>query len=170
MKRVLLLNASEEVLAIISWQRAVTMLCSDKAHEPYNYKDSYAIPTASGVFNLPTAIILHSYVTVPFKKVQPTRKNILRRDQYQCMYCEKELTLSTCTLDHVVPSSKGGPHSWRNLVASCKKCNSKKGDQPLERTGMKLKGRIFVPTREFLVMSAIDKSMNGSWQRWTPQK
>ncbi len=170
MKRVLLLNASEEVLAIISWQRAVTMLCSEKAHKPYNYKDSYAIQTASGVFNLPTAIILHSYVTVPFKKVQPTRKNILRRDHYQCMYCEKELTLSTCTLDHVVPTSKGGLHSWRNLVAACKKCNSKKGDQPLERTGMKLKGKIFVPTREFLVMSAIDKSMNGSWQRWTPQK
>ena len=170
MKRVLLLNASEEVLALISWQRAVTMLCAEKAHEPYNYEDNYDIKTPSGVFKLPTAIVLHSYVNIPFKKVQPTRKNILCRDRFQCMYCEKELTHTTCTLDHVVPTSKGGPHTWRNLVASCKKCNSKKGDQLLDRVGMKLKGRAFVPTREFLVMNAIDKSMNGSWQRWAPQK
>ncbi len=170
MRRVLLLNASEEVLAIISWQRAVTMLCSDKAHGPYNYDDAYDIKTPKGVFKLPTAIVLHSYVIVPFKKVQPTRKNILRRDQYQCMYCGKELSLSTCTLDHIVPQSKRGTHDWKNLVASCKKCNSKKGDQTLDRAGMKLKGRPFVPTREFLIVNAIDKSMNGSWQRWTPQK
>ncbi len=170
MKQVLLLNASEEALAIISWQRAVTMLCSGKAYEPYNFEESYDIPTPSGVFQLPTAIILHAYVTVPFKRVQPTRKNVLQRDRYICQYCGKLLTLGTCTLDHVVPQCKNGPSDWRNLVASCKKCNSKKGDMTPEKANMKLMVRPFIPTRNFLMMNAIDKSMNGSWKRWMPRK
>lgn len=170
MKQVLLLNASEEVLAIISWQRAVTMLCSGKAHAPYNFDDTYDIRTTTGVFKLPTAIVLEKYVVVPFKRMQPTRKNVLRRDRFECMYCGKELTLSTCTLDHIIPQSKGGASEWRNLVSSCKKCNSKKGDRSVEEAGLSLRGRPFVPTREFLVLSAIHRSMNGAWQRWTPQK
>ena len=170
MKQVLLLNASEEALAIISWQRAVTMLCSGKAYEPYNFEETYPIKTPNGVFKLPTAIILHQFVIVPFKRVQPTRKNVLQRDRYACQYCGKVLTLSTCTLDHVIPQCKHGATDWRNLVASCKKCNSKKGDCTPEQASMGLRVKPFVPTRNFLMMNAIDKSMNGSWKRWMPQK
>ena len=170
MKQVLLLNASEEILAIISWQRAVTMLCSGKAHAPYNYNETHDIRTSTGIFKLPTAIVLETYVVVPYKRMQPTRKNVLRRDRFECMYCGKELALATCTLDHVHPTSKGGPHEWRNLVSSCKKCNSRKGDRSAQEVGCALRGKPFEPTREFLVLSAIHKSMNGSWKRWTPQK
>lgn len=146
------------------------MLCADKAREPYNFSDYYEIKTTSGVYKLPSAIVLHSYIVVPFKRVQPTRKNILRRDYYECQYCAKALNLTTCTLDHVMPESKGGKSEWLNLVSSCKKCNSHKGNRLPHEAGMKLRNRPWVPTREYLVMSAIDHSMNGSWKRWAPQK
>ena len=50
------------------------------------------------------------------------------RDHGRCMYCEKPLTISVMTCDHVVPHSKGGDFSWENIVAACPKCNAEKGD------------------------------------------
>ena len=32
-----------------------------------------------------------------------------------------------CTLDHVVPLSRGGKHEIENIVLACRKCNIKKG-------------------------------------------
>jgi endogenous inhibitor of DNA gyrase (YacG/DUF329 family) len=32
------------------------------------------------------------------------------------------------TRDHVVPVSKGGPHTWDNVKLACFSCNSRKGD------------------------------------------
>lgn len=36
------------------------------------------------------------------------------------------LVKSTLTLDHVRPISKGGPHTYANIVAACGPCNSSK--------------------------------------------
>ena len=44
-----------------------------------------------------------------------------------CVYCPALAT----TLDHVIPLSRGGPHTKDNLVPCCKSCNSKKGAKPL---------------------------------------
>lgn len=35
------------------------------------------------------------------------------------------------TIDHVIPISKGGPHSWDNVKLCCAECNLKKGSKPL---------------------------------------
>ncbi len=35
---------------------------------------------------------------------------------------------SVCSIDHIIPTSKGGPDIWQNLVLTSKKNNSKKGD------------------------------------------
>ena len=40
------------------------------------------------------------------------------------------------TVDHVLPKSRGGKKSWTNLVASCKKCNQKKGCRTPSECGM----------------------------------
>ena len=45
-----------------------------------------------------------------------------------CYYCG---SLSSITIDHVVPISKGGRHSIGNLVSCCKNCNSSKKDKLL---------------------------------------
>jgi len=44
----------------------------------------------------------------------------------QCAYCGKK---SSLTLDHFVPSSKGGPDCLGNLVPACLSCNSSKQDK-----------------------------------------
>ena len=46
--------------------------------------------------------------------------DILRGDR--CTYCGGPME----ELDHIVPVSGGGEHSWENLTSSCKKCNGTK--------------------------------------------
>jgi hypothetical protein len=41
-------------------------------------------------------------------------------------------------MDHIIPKSQGGEKSWKNIVASCKPCNQKKGNRTPEQAGMKL--------------------------------
>ncbi|HRK53333.1 MAG TPA: HNH endonuclease [Cyclobacteriaceae bacterium] len=44
------------------------------------------------------------------------------------------------------PSSKGGPHSWLNLVTACKRCNAKKGDHTPQEADMYPRHRPYRPT------------------------
>lgn len=49
-----------------------------------------------------------------------------------CFYCRSELNNSNRTLDHKQPLSLGGTNKISNVVACCKKCNSRKGDMGFE--------------------------------------
>ena len=135
-RKVLLLNASEEILNIVDWIKAVKLLNNGKA---LNYSnDFYEIKTSDNVVKLPKTIILKTFVRVPFRRIPPTRKNIFLRDQYTCQYCKVDLDDKNATLDHVVPKSKGGGSTWENLVTSCHDCNLKKGNKPLKDCGLHL--------------------------------
>jgi 5-methylcytosine-specific restriction endonuclease McrA len=73
-----------------------------------------------------------------------SKSAILERDNHQCVYCGCSLrfTQTPCeqepgtflvhgnipTIDHVVPSSRGGSNKASNLVAACVSCNSQKGN------------------------------------------
>jgi 5-methylcytosine-specific restriction endonuclease McrA len=46
----------------------------------------------------------------------------------------------------VIPSSKGGDNSWKNLVTACKRCNALKGDFSPEEAGMELNTIPFRPS------------------------
>jgi 5-methylcytosine-specific restriction endonuclease McrA len=43
-----------------------------------------------------------------------------------CIYCASRLNV---TIDHLIPVARGGRHSIGNLAASCKSCNSSKGNR-----------------------------------------
>ena len=45
-----------------------------------------------------------------------------------CAYCGSTEDL---TLDHIVPLSQGGPHSFDNLCVACRSCNASKGAKKL---------------------------------------
>lgn len=63
-------------------------------------------------------------------KWQALRKAVLERDSYQCQHCGAPAT----DADHIIPKSKGGTDSMDNLLASCKRCNSRRRDTMLVRS------------------------------------
>lgn len=69
------------------------------------------------------------------KKFRLTRENIFLRDKNQCQYCETHFPSHQLTLDHVIPLSKGGGHSWENITTACHSCNNKKGNKTLKEYG-----------------------------------
>jgi 5-methylcytosine-specific restriction endonuclease McrA len=46
---------------------------------------------------------------------------------YRCVYCGKKPR--RLTKDHITPLSKGGEHTYRNIVPACLSCNSGKKDK-----------------------------------------
>ena len=68
-------------------------------------------------------------------RVAYSRKNVHIRDQHTCQYCGSTQNL---TLDHVMPTSRGGGSTWENVVTACSPCNSKKGSKTPSEAGMTL--------------------------------
>lgn len=134
--RVLLLNASWEPMKIISMHRAVILIVEDKA-EVIESKEGRVIRSPSITIPVPSVIRLNKYVYVPTKKknIPISRRAILNRDNRECAYCGREAD----TIDHIHPRSKGGKHEWTNVIAACRKCNSKKGSKLLKDIGWKLR-------------------------------
>ena len=62
--------------------------------------------------------------------VRLSKHNIFLRDQFVCQYCEQQLPhKNKCTVDHVIPISRGGRTTWENCVTACGPCNVAKGDK-----------------------------------------
>lgn len=62
------------------------------------------------------------------KEVRLKKESLFYRDHCKCAYCGVNLTVQSLTFDHMIPTSKGGKHSFDNVVASCKACNNEKSD------------------------------------------
>src|SRR5262249_36953885 len=45
----------------------------------------------------------------------------------KCPYCCCELTVRNFSVDHTVPTCRGGHFGWQNLKACCRSCNRIKG-------------------------------------------
>lgn len=140
--KVLVLNQNYEPLSVCSVRKAVILLWLGKA-EMVEARSTTALRTVSLVYPYPSIVRLFVYVRLPYRKVELTRKNILRRDNHQCAYCNT--TQPPLTIDHVIPKSRGGADTWENLVTACVKCNNKKGNRTPEETGMRMRRKPFRP-------------------------
>jgi len=125
MQPVLLLNSSFEPLKVISWQRAVTMFFMGKIEVVEEY--DHHIRSVSLFIKAPAVVRLLRFVKIGRKSPPLCRSNILARDNFECQYCARELSVREATLDHVMPRSRGGKTSWDNIVCCCAACNRKKG-------------------------------------------
>jgi 5-methylcytosine-specific restriction endonuclease McrA len=85
--RTLLLNATYEPLRVISWQRAVSMLCVGKVEVVKSYDRVLRAVTWS--LQMPAVVRLTSFVQRQRMRIALTRQNIFLRDNYQCQYCLK---------------------------------------------------------------------------------
>lgn len=69
------------------------------------------------------------------------------------MYCGKSMKRNLLTRDHAIPLSKGGRDIWSNVVTSCRRCNTHKGNRLLSSLEMKLVAVPYVPNvAEYLVL------------------
>ncbi len=141
-QRVLVLNQDYSPIAVCSIERAFLLVFLEKA-ELLAAAIGQQLNTISHSYPMPSVIRLYRYIHVPYKGVVLTRQNIFKRDGFQCQYCGTTRDLS---LDHIIPSSKGGESSWTNLVTACKRCNARKGDQSPEQAGMKLAKKPIKPS------------------------
>lgn len=129
----------------INIRRAICLLVTGKA-EPMDLATGafWEVRSPNLILQVPTHIRLKITSSERIWKVPPVnRREVLRRDKYQCQYCGSTKKL---TLDHVIPRSKGGKHLWDNVVIACEPCNSRKGDRILQEAGMVLKTKPKAPT------------------------
>ena len=146
---VLMLSTGYEPLFQTTWKRALTAVFGGRAEIVESHK-TLKIGTPSGSFPYPVKVrFITGVVAGKIKSLDRcaplSRKNIYLRDKGVCQYCCKSVTLKAGTVDHIIPKSRGGPHSWENVVLSCNKCNQKKGASRLRDTGMLLKKMPRVP-------------------------
>jgi 5-methylcytosine-specific restriction endonuclease McrA len=134
-RQVLLLNATFEPLTALPLRRAVILVVCGKAEVIHGDSTGLMLHSAAMTVEAPSVIKLSSYVRVPYRaRVPLTRAGLMYRDRYRCVYCGARAE----TIDHVVPRSRGGPHTWQNCVASCAKCNHRKADKLLAELGWRL--------------------------------
>jgi hypothetical protein len=80
-------------------------------------------------------------------KSRGVRKSACRTGLYfvfrwRCLRCGCKLKEKNKSLDHIVPSSKGGANFLENLQPMCKKCNSeKKTDSTVDYRPKQLRSR-----------------------------
>jgi 5-methylcytosine-specific restriction endonuclease McrA len=130
------LDSAYKPVGIVSWRDALVLVITKKAYAVELY-ETY-VRSAREIFQLPSVIALKKYVNINFLRPVCSRKNIILRDENICQYCGEQFASEDLTMDHIVPKAQGGKKSWKNIVASCKPCNQKKGSRTPQQAGMKL--------------------------------
>ena len=128
----------------VNIKRAIILLVTEKA-EPLELisGDYWEVRSPSMVLKVPAQIRLTLNSSERLWKTPPVnRKEILRRDKHCCQYCGSRKRL---TLDHVIPRSRGGKHTWNNVVTACEPCNSFKGNRTPKEAKMVLQTKPKAP-------------------------
>lgn len=122
----------------INLKRAINLLISGKA-EPLDLFGGtiWQVRSPSTVLQVPEHIRLTVASAERVWKVPPVnRRDVFRRDHHTCQYCG---STSRLTIDHVIPLSQNGEHSWNNVVAACEPCNQRKGNRTPTQAQMPLR-------------------------------
>jgi 5-methylcytosine-specific restriction endonuclease McrA len=159
MSRALVLNATFEPLCVVSDRRAVVLVLADVA-EMIHASEAFMHSAHLSVV-VPSVLRLRRYARVPYRWRTPlNRRSIFARDGHRCQYCGDTAE----SIDHVVPRSRGGPHTWDNVVAACRPCNVRKRDRRLHETSM----RLHRPPSPPAGMSHLTLGLGAVPEVWTP--
>jgi 5-methylcytosine-specific restriction endonuclease McrA len=159
MARSLVLNASYEPLSVVSERRALILVLSQKASSVVNKDEFWA--SESLTVQIPSVVKLHRYVRVPYRRAAPvTRRAVFGRDGHRCQYCGGPAE----SIDHVTPRSRGGDHTWENVVACCRPCNVRKGDRTPAESGLNLQTQPGPPRRFAWIYATTGFQVEPAWQ------
>lgn len=159
MSRALVLNASFEPLCVVSARRALLLMLADKAELLHSGSGKFHSERVS--FPVPTVVRLRHFVKVPYHAGNSlNRRAVFVRDGGKCQYCNAAAE----SIDHVIPRSKGGLHTWENVVAACRSCNSRKRDRLLEETNFVLRCKPTQPRQRVWLLS--HSNSNPDWDQY----
>ena len=159
MGRALILNASFEPLSVVPSRRAVVLVARGRAIVVEHYSEVWH--SATRVFPVPSVVRLNTYIRVPFERTIPvSRRAVFGRDSHRCQYCGGPAE----NIDHVLPRSRGGLHTWDNVVACCRRCNVHKGDRLPGEVGLNLIRRPAPPNRYGWIYASAGYVLEPSWQ------
>ena len=162
---VLVLNQNYEPLNICQAKRALVLMLEGKAELLENGLGE--IRTVYSVFPLPSVIRLGHQVKRPRPQHKLTRLQVFLRDKFVCQYCGKES--HSLTLDHVIPRSRGGEHTWQNIVSACIPCNHRKAGRTPSEAGMKLLHLPITPRPIGFTVSPYHLRAYPQWEKFVPQ-
>jgi 5-methylcytosine-specific restriction endonuclease McrA len=159
MARSLVLNASYEPLSVVSERRALVLVLTEKASVIVTKDERWHSENLT--FDIPSVVRLNRFVKVPYRRAVPvTRRAVFGRDGHQCQYCGGPAE----SLDHITPRSRGGDHTWENVVACCRPCNVRKGDRTPAESGFRLKTQPGPPRRFAWIYASTGFQVDPAWQ------
>jgi 5-methylcytosine-specific restriction endonuclease McrA len=160
--RALLLNASFEPLCVVPLRRAVVLVLKEKAE--ILERNGAEVRAERLSMPAPSVIRLHTFVRVPHRSRVPlSRRAIFARDDHRCQYCDRVAE----NIDHVVPKSRGGTHTWENVVAACRSCNARKEDRLPAEVGFQLRQLPREPHAD-LWIAATAGTIDPAWEPYLP--
>jgi 5-methylcytosine-specific restriction endonuclease McrA len=161
MARALVLNASYEPLSVVPARRAVVLVLHQKADVVASAEHPWR--SERRVVPVPSVIRLRYFVRVPYaRRVPLNRRAVFLRDATACQYCGRHAE----NLDHVVPRSQGGQHTWENVVAACRRCNTRKGGRTPAEAGMELLRGPVAPRRNSWVEVMLGAEVDPTWAEY----
>lgn len=159
MPRALVLNATYEPLSVVPVRRALVLVLHERAEVVESNGHVWHSEHLS--LSSPSVIKLRRYVKVKLdRRIPLNRRSIFLRDDFACQYCHRPAE----NVDHVVPRSQGGLHSWENVVAACRRCNTKKGGRTPEQAGLVLRVQPRPPARQGWVAFGAGVKPDPTWE------
>jgi len=190
MNNVLLLNADWTPIQVLPWERATCLVLDDKVMVIADY-EGRQIRSPGFSMPWPAVVTLRKYVRIQLN-VGMTRRNVLARDRFSCQYCgltprssRGRPLVEDLTVDHVVPrcqSREGfvvlpwngkrvGVSSWENMVASCVRCNQRKGARTPSEANMPLRAQPSTPSYAKMVAIALSEfRIPEEWRPFLPKE
>lgn len=182
----LVLNRLWQAVNVVGMERAFSLLALDHAQVIYAEDGSYRMFDAEGWFafceedpaphgvrvihtvnrtiRVPGVLLLRRYDRMLMREMKFNRQNLFERDDYRCQYCGGSFGPKELNMDHVVPRDKGGPTTWENIVTSCVRCNSRKGNREPQEAGMRLLREPSRPKRRPFVSFLYGRELADAWR------
>ena len=105
---------------------AVVKVLTEKFTVIKNYDRPVLTPSREDIYW--PSIVMSPHMPNYKKRMQMKKYSLWLREGGKCFFCDKVLKESECTIDHLIPTSKGGKNNWENVACACISCNAEKGN------------------------------------------
>lgn len=160
MGRALILNASYQPLCVVPVRRALVLALNRKAEVLHT--NGQVFRSEKIEIRAPSVVRLNHFVKVPYRsRASLSRRAVFVRDDFQCQYCGRRAE----NVDHVIPKSRGGRHTWDNVVAACRPCNSRKENRSPADVGLRLRRPPSPPHDSVWIVVSVDH-VDPVWEQY----